>query len=256
MVETAEIKNKKNIKYKVGDVFAFPIEDKEFSFGRILLDIYLLKQNKLIPENHGLGYIMTRPLLIEIYGHTSGTPDIDIDALAKKPKLPSTYMMDNLIHSGDWPIVGHTSPSEEEFNFPISYGRIIKNKENVFLQWGLIHLEMPVTSFNKYLTIPTANPANKILAKGLLNLNPYGYYAVGMHPVYGTSHIKETIKNKGVFQFQNTNFREKYDLRNPINKEIRHEILKAFGLNPDADYETNRIITKTPRTTDLLEKVK
>jgi hypothetical protein len=50
-------------------------------------------------------------------------------------------MMDNLLFYGEYEIIGHKDLNDEEFNFPISYGRSIDQRNVVFLQWGVIHLE-------------------------------------------------------------------------------------------------------------------
>lgn len=47
-----------------------------------------------------------------------------------------------------------------------------------------------------------------------------------------------------------------FDLRNPINNEIRADILKEFGLNPTGSYEDNRELMKSIRATDLLKRWK
>jgi hypothetical protein len=77
--EIKDFKNakRKNVKYRAGDVFAFKISRTEYGFGRILLDINLLRKKKLVPENHGLFNIMGPPLLVTIYAFTSTAKNIE-----------------------------------------------------------------------------------------------------------------------------------------------------------------------------------
>jgi hypothetical protein len=254
--EISEFKNakRKNVKYKAGDVFAFKVNRTDFGFGRIQLNVDLLRKKNMIPKEHGLFRLMGPPLLVTIYALTSKTKQVDIDVLLKAPQLPSTFMMDNIVFYGEFEIIGHKPMEEDEFSFPISYGRRLDREPYVFLQWGLIHVEKSVKDFDQYLVaenlnLPKGNPSRRVD-------NPYGYYSIGFRPHYDSTDINTTIENGGKFQFdKSTYYGSQFDLRNPNNKEIRVDILKAFGLNPTGSYEDNRELTKTIRTTDLLKRL-
>lgn len=251
-----EFKNgkRRNIKYKAGDLFAFKVSRTEFGFGRIQLNVDLLRKKNMIPQNHGLFNLMGPPLLVSIYAFTSETKRIEIDTLLRKPQLPSTFMMDNIVFYGEFEIIGHRPMKEEEFNFPISYGQRLDRVPNVFLQWGLIHVERSIKEYDKYLVaenfnLPKGNPSRRVD-------NPYGYYSIGFRPHYDAIDIKTTMENDGRFQFDKCSYYGcQFDLRNPNNSEIRTDILKAFGLNPSGSYEDNRELTKTIRTSDLLKRL-
>lgn len=143
---------------------------------------------------------------------------------------------------------------EDEFSFPISYGRRLDREPNVFLQWGLIHVEKSIKDFDKYLVaenlnLPKGNPSRQVD-------NPYGYCSIGFRPHYNSIDIKTAIENGGQFQFDKSSYYGcQFDLRNPNNDGIRKDILKTFGLNPTGSYEDNRELTKTIRTTDLLKRL-
>jgi hypothetical protein len=252
--EIEEFKNgkRKNVKYKTGDFFAFKLSRTEFGFGRIQLNVDLLRKKNMIPKNHGLFNLMGPPLLVSIYALTSKTKQVDIDSLLRTPQLPSTFMMDNIVFYGE--LIGHRPMKDEEFSFPVSYGRRLDREPNVFLQWGLIHLEKSIKDFDKYLVaenlnLPKGNPSRQVN-------NPYGYYSIGFRPHYDLNDIRIAIENGGQFQFDKSPYYgSQFDLRNPNNDEIRTDILKTFGLNPKANYEDNRILTKTMRTTDLLKRL-
>lgn len=254
--EIEEFKNgkRKNVKYKAGDFFTFKINRTEFGFGRIQLNVDLLRKKNMIPKNHGLFNLMGPPLLVSIYAFTSKTKAVDIDALLRASQLPSAFMMDNTVFYGEFEIIGHRPLKDEDFSFPISYGRRLDREPNVFLQWGLIHVERSIKDFDKYLVaenqnLPKGNPSR------LVN-NPYGYYSIGFRPHYDSIDIKTAIENGGQFQFDKSSYYGcQFDLRNPNNKEIRTDILKTFGLNPLGSYEDNRELTKTIRTTDLLKRL-
>ena len=169
-----------------------------------------------------------------------------MDKLEVLPALPSEYMMDNQLFYGEYAIIGHKGLNENDFDFPMSYGRHISSvKHCTFIQWGLIHKELPVSDFGKYLIgdnprVTEDRPSRKLS-------NPYGYYSIGFRPGYTGNDIINVIKNDGVFDFDKSQkFKMEFDLRNPKNKTIRAEIMQAFGLYPDKDYQFNCKITNTP----------
>ena len=243
---------KRNIGFKPGDFFAFKINRTEYGFGRILLNIDELKKANLIPKHHGLSIIMTKPILVKLYSFVSSTKHINIDVLEKIPALPSDYMMDNLLFYGEYEIIGHRNLTENDFDFPMSYGRHISAlRYSIFLQWGLIHLEKSATSFDKYLTAENPFVAKENASRK--KMNPYGYYSIGFRPMYNGVDIKETIENNGVYDFQKRpTFKNAFDLRNPQNNEIRIEIMEAFGLDPFKSYDDNCELTNTINTKKLL----
>ena len=230
--ELAEFKNaqRKNVKYRPGDFFAFKISRTEYGFGRILLDINKLRKKKLVSEHHGLQLIMGPTLLIKIYAFTSCNLKVDLKELATKPSLPSDYIMDNPIFYGEYPILGNLKLQLEEYEFPISFGRSIDfSRKVIFLQWGFIHMEQPLGTFEKYLHKQGGS---------LGDHNPYGYYSNGFYHRYMTKDIKSAIE-KGIYKFDSEHYKDQWDLRNPKNEEIKREILLNFGLNPEKSYLEN-----------------
>lgn len=220
-----------NIKYKAGDFFAFKISRYEYGFGRILLDINKIRKKNLIPKEHGLQLIMGPPLLIKIYAFTSDNLDVDLDQLSKEPSLPSDYIMDNHIFYGEYPVIGNRILSKDDYEFPISFGRSIDFKRSIiFLQWGFIHLEKPLGSFDKYL-IDNDN-------KNLGNHNPHGYYGNGFYHRYSSKDILNA-ELKGNYDFESGHFKDKNDLRNPLNKTKLEEIFEHFNLDTQKSYWLN-----------------
>ena len=154
---------RKHFSAKPGDYFCFKLNRKEYGVGRVLLDVRKLKKQGLIHSKHGLGFIMTRPLVVQLFSYISDSKSIDISTLENTPTLPPDLMMDNLLFYGEYEIIGHKKLLDSEFDFPISYGKVLDRREMIFLQWGLIHKELPISKFNKYLEGETA-----------LRTNPFG----------------------------------------------------------------------------------
>lgn len=249
-IEVFRNSKRENVKYKSGDFFAFKLNRKEFGFGRVLLDVHKARKKGLIPEGHGLSLLMFTPVLIKMYAYKSENKKVDLEHLKKQKALPSDYIMDNALFYGDYEILGNIPLERDEIDFPISYGnKLALTSPNVFLQWGLIHKEVPKKVFNKYtsginLKMEEPNPSSYVR-------NPYGYYGIGIRPCYSTFDILNTIDNNGEFNYENHEyFKADWDLRNPKNKSILHEILTSFGLDPKGTYETN---SKNAGVKDILD---
>jgi len=245
--EINEFKNSKRklIKYSSGDYFCFKLDRVHFGFGRLLLDVGKICKKKLIEKEHGLNLLMGHALIVQLFAYKSISKSIDISFLDKQPTLPSDVMMDNILLYGEFEIIGHKDLTDEEFEFPISYGKCISQRSTVFFQWGLIHLEISQKQYFKYVTG----------AKDI-DQNPYGYYSVGFGPHYGTDDVLTTIENNGKFDFSNTKFNSgKWDLRNPNNKEIKNELFTEFGLDSDKSYLENCKLKHTILPTELIKKL-
>lgn len=239
---------RKNVKYKSGDFFSFKLNRTEFGFGRILFDVNKARKRKLLQENHGLNLLMGPPVLIKLYAYKSDSKSVDIEQLKNKKSLPSDFIMDNIIFYGEFEIIGNLPLEIEEFEFPISYGKRIDQIPNIFLQWGLIHKELPKKKFDKYITA---------INDKLPEQNPYGYYSIGFRPKFDSFDINETINNNGDFDFtKGEHYKLDWDLRNPKNDKIRTEIMKKFGLDPQKNYEENCKITGTKSIIELIEEMK
>ncbi|NEU08631.1 hypothetical protein GZH53_09940 [Flavihumibacter sp. R14] len=249
-----EYKNakRKNIRFKSGDYFCFKLSRTKYGFGRVLLDINKLRKKQLISKEHGLNLLMGMPVFVQLFAYSSDKKKVDISQLDNYPKLPTDVMMDNILLYGEYEVIGHRDLKEEDFEFPISYGRSIDHQRQVvFLQWGLIHKELPTQKFNKFTVGDNPFVAENSYSRKVQN--PFGFYSIGFRPHYETIDILQTIANKGVFDFDGRqNFKAEFDLRNPKHKATRQEILKTFGLDPDKNYTDNCKLTGTEPTTEIL----
>lgn len=236
---------RKNVKFTPGDYFCFKLDRIHFGFGRLLLDVNKIRKKGLIKSEHGLGLLMGPPLIVQLFAYKATSKYIDISLLDKQSKLPADVMMDNLLLYGEYEIIGHRNLRDEEFEFPISYGRSIDQRRIVFLQWGLIHVELSQDKFYKYVT-----------GEKEFGQNPYGYYSIGFRPHYDTLDVHKSIENNGIYDFSNSrHYKAKWDLRNPNNKEVRNELFKVFGLDPNKSYLENCKLTKTILTTELIKQL-
>lgn len=209
---------RQHCKYKEGDFFAFKSGRRQYSFGRILLDVTpirkAVKDGKIKERHFGLRNLMGKPLIIKVYKKTSYTTDIDLNELKHCEAFFSHPIMDNRFYYGEYKILGNQPLEPFELEFPISYSRSISMSEPdfVYLQYGLIYKETHISKFSKYLKDPT---------KGRPLINPF--------------------RNEGVGFGAETTI-EAWDLRNTPNANIKREIFEFFGLDADKSYYENYAI--------------
>ena len=187
------------VRFRAGDFFSFKLSRTQFGFGRVLLDINKIRKSGLLPENHGLKLLMGPPVLVQLFAFSSANPRIGIAELERAPKLPTDVMVDNVLLYGEYELIGHKDLKDDDFEFPISYGKSIDRRPVVFLQWGLIHRELPLSVFDKYLVEDNPNVPEGSYSRKVTN--PFGYYSIGFRPSFDSSDIFRTIDASGVYDF-------------------------------------------------------
>ncbi|WP_027388632.1 immunity 26/phosphotriesterase HocA family protein [Chryseobacterium gregarium] len=241
-IEAFKSAERKRCKYKEGDFFAFKTDRRNYAFGRILMDVAkrVKTENLKAGKNYGLTHLMGKALIVKVYHKISHTPDVDPAELSKTLALPSQAVMDNQFFYGEKMIIGHQPLEISEYDMLISYSRSISSddKDTVYLQYGLIYKENDIARFNKYLKTEDKN-----LYMGY-NENPYRNESIG----YGldTEKLEDCIADQSNRPYwESSHFYDiKYDLRNPVNLDIKREIFEFFGLDADKTYEDNVILAK------------
>jgi len=215
-------------KYYEGDFFAFKLGRRRYGFGRILLDVSKvtkdIKSGKLKEKHYGLIQLMGKALIIKIYNFTSDMKKIDLNELKRSDSFLSQPVMDNVFYYGEYEIIGNEALEDFELEFPISYSRSIsaKDRNTVYLQYGLIYKEIDISRYNKYLS-----NEGKV---ELFSINPYRNESIG----YGIK--KGTLKQ---LQGLSSPIDESFDLRSGKNKDIKNEIFSTFGLDANKSYAEN-----------------
>lgn len=240
-IEAFKIAERKHCKFREGDFFAFKLDRRNYAFGRILIDVAKRKKTDNLKENknYGLTNLMGKPLIVKVYHQTSSNLDVDLNELSQSTALPSQAVMDNQFYYGENIIIGHKPLKMEDYDMLISYSKSISTHEKncIYLQYGFIYKETDTAKFDKYLRIE-----DKSLYVGY-NENPFRKEGIGFG--LDVEKLKECIAEKSNKPYWDSNHRYdiKYDLRNPININIRREIFKAFGLDADKTYEQNSTLT-------------
>jgi len=240
-IEAFKSAKREKCKFKEGDFFTFKIDRRKWGFGRILIDVAKLQKSEAFQKqkNYGLSNFMGKALIVKIYHKISNSPNTDLEELSKCLSMPSQSIMDNQFFYGESKIIGHKELDMNEYDMLISFGRSInsKDKDTVYLQYGLIYKETSVSKFNKYLVAKEKN------TNGYHNENPYRYESIGFS--LNIDALEDCMKESANTPYWNSEYYEvKTDLRNPKNTEIKREIFKYFKLDPDKSYEANLKISQ------------
>lgn len=108
---------RKTQKAKAGDIIAFKISHHEYGFARIIKGIQNRKKNEPIISITN-DSIFPYSLTVATYAFVSDTLEIDIEKLIALQTLPSIYILDNPVHTGEMPIIGNRALNNLELNIP------------------------------------------------------------------------------------------------------------------------------------------
>ena len=114
---------------------------------------------------------------------------------------------------------------DHEYDMLISVSESISyiDKDIVYLQYGLIYREIPLSDYLKLIKELKVDAQRE-----------------GIGFVIDTDNLKECIKAKSNSPcWEKHNKRKVLDLKNPVHIELKRKIFKAFGLDADKTYKEN-----------------
>lgn len=103
-----------SVKYKPGDIFAFPLTNDQYMFGRIMLDIekQCVKPKLIDSESPLLAY--SKSLLIEVYREVRDSKNFPGGEIL----IPGFFLDPEPIKLGEWEIVGYQKIDPIRIDFP------------------------------------------------------------------------------------------------------------------------------------------
>ncbi len=229
IVEDFKTCKRQRIKYKVGDIFSFRIDQSTYGFGQILININEVRKEFKTYNNASLASVFGASVLVRIFCTLHNHLNINISNLSRMDTLPSFFLMDNRIFYGEYIIIGNLKLQESDFDYPISIGDSNNYLDkNAYLNYGFImktkdRQSCPIEYFEipgyKSLSSPYRNNGNH-------SVIPFKKYEIENCIKYGVN-----------WYWENKNYPSvKYDLRNPKLAEIKQNIFNLFDLNPDLSY--------------------
>lgn len=231
---------RKHQKIKAGDFFAFKIGRREWGFGRILLDISLLRKDKTFKanKNYGLSQLMGKSLIIKVYRHIQCDKAIELDQLAAMQSMPAQAIMDNQFYYGEHPIIGHLPLQDADLeDLLISYHPSIsgEDKDTVYVQYGLIYKEM---SKAQHQTLIDAWTGNALVPEHRYFRNEGIGFSIDFDS--DRDYLKQTRTDGAEVDLAESSLAlHSDDLRDPNLYAVKAEIFKAFGLDAALSYAEN-----------------
>ena len=114
---------RRRVRYQPGDIFEIRFDDQEVGYGKILLDVFRLRKQGFydsMPQQRrpaGLNNsLLGSGLLVAIYAYAG--PPLEPEQVNDQPVLCTKLMMHDNIYEGTFPIIGNSSVSPEELDFP------------------------------------------------------------------------------------------------------------------------------------------
>ena len=208
---------RKHINYKEGDYFRIKVGKHNYTYGRILMDVY--KRTK-----KGFKYwniFMGRPLIIEIFHILTEDKNVSIDKLKTLPTYPSQHIMDNNIYYGDYQIIGHDE-LPKNIKYPIMYGKSISgiDPNKIIFQCGEVYKEI---EYNNNL-IKNNNESR-------YNDADFRNHSIGYNIDLDKKILKETYLDKDNSNYWKFNiYQSNTDLRSPKNKDYLKQVLQQMDL--------------------------
>lgn len=201
---------RQHVKFKKDDYFRVKLGRNQYTYGRILLDVYKeTKKGKLTYWN----ILMGRPVIIEIFHILTDRKDVKIEELKQLKTFPSQHILDNKLYYGDFEIIGNDEIPENVI-YPIMYGKSISyGEENmVHFQCGEVYRKLPYNSISIH--------------------GDYKNNGIGFNLNVDEKIIKKCLEAKSNDPYwQEYEYMSKYDLRSPMNKEKLRKLLLEFNLD-------------------------
>lgn len=209
-VQKFALEKRRHCSFKEGDYFRVKLGRNQYTYGRILMDVYKGIKNKTLNYWNA---VMGRPLIVEIFHILTTRKDVTIEELKELKTFPSQHIMDNCFYYGEYEIIGN-GKLPDCISYPIMYGKSISAIEpnKIIFQCGPIHFEKEYEK-NKY----------------------YGQFlnnGIGFNINEDERLIEKCIKEKS-----NKPYWEKYqyyyskvDLRSPTNRDVLVKVLSEYGL--------------------------
>jgi hypothetical protein len=123
-----------------GDVFAVPLPNGLFIFGRVMLNVARCVKQRLIPEGSPLGGF-NRECLVQMYQHLSPLPEY----VPSPVLIPGAYVWPDELGTG-WPIVAHGHVDCRMVEFPECLSGFNHEEGETAFIAGEIFIPIPISN--------------------------------------------------------------------------------------------------------------
>ena len=219
------------IKYKTGDIFRIEMDRFHYSYGLITGQLRDILKWPELPEFHSLRKLMLVPIMVRYYELITERPDMNAKELSRYQLSRVDICGDNDIIWGKHAIIDHKDLFENDIEFNLVCTKVKNLNSHItthtydtFVGDGLIPNPDRYHLYVEWGTAATFIPYDQIserLRKFLSDYrDPHGGVRMGIFP-----------------DVSKDSYHSKMNLLNPNNLEMREELFRCLGLNPDADFD-------------------
>lgn len=226
----------KRVRYKAGDIFCIPLPDGSFGYGRILLDVFRVRQHRIFDSRCGLNGIYGSGLLVQLYRYATAKPLADVTNLLEAETFLDEFLAHDHIRLGEHLIIGHIPVAPADLDFP----EYVHTYGPTRGEWQIY--------FGKGGVVAELSKGWHTLLRGVLHdvdyseveKLPRGGYGLGIH----TGHLLTQIHSPtGILD------RARHDLR---ASPQRKRILRLAGFSLGMTYDQMATRAKAPQAEELL----
>ena len=219
------------VRYRNGDIFRVEIDRFRYGYGLITGQIREIRKWPELPAFHSFRGLMTVPLMIRFYRVVTERPDMTAEELSKMPLDRVRNVSDGDVIWGKTPIIGHKTLTEEDVEFPLVCTRT--GKPNAY---NTTHTD---DFFFAVKALPTPEVMNLYVEWGTATVRlPFD----GISPALAEFLKAYRDPHGGVKAYVFPEFaenppRKEKNLLDPESAEMRRELFRCLGLDPDAGFD-------------------
>ncbi len=220
------------VKYKTGDIFRMELDRFHYGYGIVTGQVKEILKWKELPENHSLRTLMMVPIMVRCYDICTTNANLSVEELSDVPLGRVDICGDNDIIWGTHEIVGHKELQEEDIEFNLICTKIQDLTENETVHTYDFMIAEGITkypnSFSLYVewgTATTVLPFEQISDKLKEYLREYRSPHGGVSMGISSGSLQED------------SYKNKYNLLNDVNKQMREELFRCLGLDRHADFD-------------------
>ncbi len=224
------------VRYQTGDIFRMEMDRFHFCYGIITGQVKHIQKWEELPENHSLRKIMMVPIMVRYYQVVTTDATWTQEELSKYSLGRVEICGDNDVIWGTHPIVGHKELEEGDIEFDLVCTKIqdigphdTVHTYDMLVSEGMVQYPDTYHLYVEWGTATTILDSEKISPKLREYMkeyrSPHGGVAMGIGG--GAFHLL----HKG------DNYHDKYNLLNDVNTELRQELFRCLGLEPDVDFD-------------------
>jgi hypothetical protein len=205
---------------KSGDIFRFPLNSREWAFGKIWLDIQKGIDSKKINKESPL-FAFPKSILVEIYVETSTgkLPD------KRKSLIPGIFTGSGCLKDETWEIIGNEKVDAKEIDFPEGLSSE-KTTQAAFIKGEVRKLfDMEFEEIEKIGIVPNIQPC-RIFHEFVL-------FHLGRRNEIDNPYLENIeLRNLGKYDLRFSSVRKKIlDLAGLDENESYNEMSKRFGFD-------------------------